>query len=454
MMHERWIPQTSRGFEEPNVCNPIPAMILSDQHSMTSRERFLTALNHREPDRIPIDFGATGVTGVHASVVAQLRDHFGLERRPVKVHEPYQMLALVEQDLADAMGLDVEGVFGAKTLFGFPASEWKPFSLWGEFDILVPVDFNTTVDSNGDLLIYPEGDLSVPPSGRMPKGGHFFDTIIRQEPVDDDHLDPEDNLEEFGPLNDADLAHYQQASGPAAASHRGVIAGLPGTALGDIALVPGPFLKHPKGIRDVAEWYVSTRARRHYIHEIYAKQVEQALANLDRIHKAVGEAAFDAVFVCGTDFGTQTSSFCSAATFNELWLPYYKQINGWIHKNTKWKTFKHSCGAVDRFIPSFIECGFDILNPVQCSATGMDPKHLKKEYGSSLVFWGGGVDTQKTLPFGTADEVRREVLERCEIFSRDGGFVFNSIHNIQAGTPVANVVAMLDAVHEFSSARV
>jgi hypothetical protein len=389
------------------------------------------------------------VTGVHATVVAALRDHYGLEKRPVKVHEPYQMLALVEDDLRDAMGIDVAGVAGPKTLFGFPAREWKPFSLWG-LDVLVPIDFNTTVDTNGDLLIYPEGDMNVPPSGRMPSGGYFFDSIIRQEPIDEDALNPEDNLEEFGPIADADLAHYCAAAAPAAASHRGVIAGVPGTALGDIALVPGPFLKHPKGIRDVTEWYVSTRARRGYIHKMYEKQVQYALANLERIHATVGDAAFDAVFVCGTDFGTQSSSFCSAATFNELWLPYYKQINDWIHKNTRWKTFKHSCGAVERFIPSFIECGFDILNPVQCSATGMDPTRLKSTYGSSIVFWGGGVDTQKTLPFGTPEEVRREVLGRCEIFAPGGGFVFNSIHNVQAGTPTLNVIAMLDAVREFN----
>ena len=416
---------------------------------MTSRERFRAALKHLEPDRIPMDFGGTAVTGIHASVVHALREHFGLAKRPVKVHEPYQMLGLVEDDLLDAMGIDVAGVFGPKNLFGFAARGWKPFNLWG-IDLEVPGDFNTTVDSNGDLLMYPEGDTSVPPSGRMPKGGYFFDSIIRQDPVDEDRLNPEDNLEEFGPISSADLEHYGAAAGPATANTRGVIAGLPGTALGDIALVPGPFLKHPKGIRDVTEWYVTTRARRDYVHKIYEKQVEYALANLARIHQVAGDDAFDAVFICGTDFGTQSSSFCSAATFNELWLPYYKQINGWVHKNTAWKTFKHSCGSVARFIPSFIECGFDILNPVQCSAAGMEPRHLKEAYGSSLVFWGGGVDTQNTLPFGTPEQVRREVLERCEIFAPGGGFVFNAIHNIQAGTPTANVIAMLEAVREFN----
>jgi len=416
---------------------------------MTNRERLLASLNHRQPDRIPIDLGGTGVTGIHCSVVAALRDHYGLEKRPVKVHEPYQMLGLVEDDLAEAMGLDVVGIPAPKTLFGFAARGWKPFRLWDELELLVPECFRTSVAANGDLLIYPEGDTSVPPSGRMPKGGYFFDSIIRQGPIEDERLDSADNLEEFGPIGEEDLQHYREAVA-AGRNGRGVIASLPGTALGDIALVPAPFLKRPKGIRDVTEWYVSTRIRRDYIHRIFAKQVEYALANLARIHAAVGDDAFDAVFTCGTDFGTQTSSFCSATTFNELWLPYYREINGWIHKNTPWKTFKHSCGAVGKFIPSFIEAGFDILNPVQCSAAGMDPQWLKSEFGSSLVFWGGGVDTQKTLPFGTPEQVRRQVLERCEIFSAGGGFVFNTIHNVQAGTPVANLVAMLDAVREFN----
>jgi hypothetical protein len=416
---------------------------------MTSRERLQATLQHRQPDRIPIDFGGSPVTGVHASIVAALRDYYGLEKRPVKVHEPFQMLGLVEDDLAEAMGLDVEGVFGYKTMFGFPAEQWKSFRLWDTLDLLVPVDFNTTVDTNGDLLIYPEGDLSAPPSGRMPQGGHFFDSIIRQDPIDDDKLKVEDNLEEFGPIDEEVLSHYCRGTAAAAATGRGILASVPGTYLGDIALVPAPFLKHPKGIRDVAEWYMSTKSRRPYIHQIFARQVEYAIANLARIHETVGDA-FDAVFTCGTDFGTQKSTFCSVATFRELWFPYYKEINDWIHTNTHWKTFKHSCGAVETLIPSLIECGFDILNPVQCSAARMDPRHLKDAYGASVVFWGGGVDTQKTLPFGTPDEVRREVLTRCEIFSRDGGFVFNTIHNIQAGTPVLNVVAMLNAVREFN----
>ena len=415
------------------------------------RERLVATLNHNQPDRIPIDFGGSGVTGMHASCVAALRHYYGLEKRPVRIHEPFQMLGLVDEDLQDAMGLDVTGVFPRNTMFGFPAEEWKRWQFNGQ-EVLVPGDFNTTVDANGDTLIYPEGDLTVPASGRMPRGGYFFDSIVRQDPFDEEKLNPEDNMEEFGPVVQEDLDHLVRATQEAWTTGRGVIASFGGTAFGDIALVPAPSLKHPRGIRDIAEWYVSTSSRQDYIHRVFERQCEIAIENLGRIYAAVGDSVH-AVFVCGTDFGTQTSAFCSVKTFRDLYFPYYKQVNDWIHSHTPWKTFKHSCGAVSKFLPSFIEAGFDILNPVQCSATGMEPEQLKANFGDQLVFWGGGVDTQRVLPFGTAAEVREQVLRRCEIFAPGGGFVFNSIHNVQAATPVENIVAMIDAVHEFNGRK-
>jgi hypothetical protein len=415
------------------------------------RQRLVAALNHKQPDRIPIDFGGTAVTGVHASCVAALRDHYGLEKRPVRVHEPFQMLALMEDDLQDAMGLAAEGVFARNTMFGFPADNWKRWQFNG-LEVLVPENFNTTVDANGDTLIYPEGDTTVAASGRMPRGGYFFDSIVRQEPFNEETLNPEDNMEEFSPVSQADLDHLAREARRASATGRGVIASFGGTAFGDIALVPAPFLKHPKGIRDITEWYVSTSSRQDYIHKIFERECEVAIGNLERIYAAVGDL-IQVVFVCGTDFGTQTSAFCSVKTFRNLYFPYYKQVNDWIHAHTPWKTFKHSCGSVSKFLPSFIEAGFDILNPVQCSATGMEPEQLKAVYGDQLVFWGGGVDTQKVLPFGTPAEVREQVLRRCEIFVPGGGFVFNSIHNVQAATPVENIIAMIDAVHEFNGGK-
>ena len=131
-------------------------------------------------------------------------------------------------------------------------------------------------------------------------------------------------------------------------------------------------------------------------------------------------------------------------------MPYYKRVNGWIHAHTGWKTLKHTCGAIEPFMELLIEAGFDIINPVQCSAAGMDPELIKKKHGDRLVFWGGGVDTQKVLPFGTEKEVRAQVLDRCGIFSKNGGFVFGAIHNVQANTPVKNIAAMIEAVREFN----
>ncbi len=401
---------------------------------------------------MPVDFGATSVTGIHVTCVAALREHYGLEKRPVKVIEPGQMLGEVDEELKRAMRLDVEGLFPATAKWGVRRERWKPWRLYDGLEVLVPGDFNTTRDANGDTLMYPRGDVTARPSGRMPNGGYFFDNIVYQDPIDEDRLDPADNLEEFGPIAEDELAQLERDARCARATGRAVIASFGGTALGDIALVPGVSLKHPKGIRDVAEWYISTRVRRDYIHKVFAGQCEIALANLARIAARVGDNV-DAVMLCGTDFGTQNSAFCSVQTFRELWLPYYLCLTRWIHAHTGWKVFKHSCGAVEKFLPAFIEAGFDILNPVQCSAAGMDPALLKERYGDRIVFWGGGVDTQHTLPFGTPGQVRREVLERCEIFSRNGGFVFNTIHNVQARTPIENLVAMIEALAEFNGRR-
>ncbi|MFO0892696.1 MAG: uroporphyrinogen decarboxylase family protein [Isosphaeraceae bacterium] len=413
-----------------------------------SRQRVLDAISHRQPDRVPLDFGSTSVTGIHVSCVAALRDHYGLEKRPVKVHEPFQMLGLLDEDLKQAMGIDVEGVFRRRTMFGFENRDWKPWTFNG-LDVLVAGKFNTTTDENGDTLIYPQGDLSAEPSGRMPKGFHFFDAIIRQKHLDPERLNVEDNLEEFGPLSQADLDTIKADVEAARATGRAIIANFGGMALGDIALVPAPFLKDPRGIRDVSEWYMSLKSRRDYVERIFERQTEIAMGNLERVYRTIGNSV-DIVFICGTDFGTQTSAFCSVPTFRELWLPYYKQMCDWVHAHTTWKCFKHSCGSVRRFYESFAEAGLEIVNPVQCSATGMEPEALKRDFGDVLTFWGGGVDTQKTLPFGTPAEVRDQVLGRCEAFAPGGGFVFNTIHNIQAGTPVENIVAMLDAVSEFN----
>jgi hypothetical protein len=412
-----------------------------------SRQNFLKTINHKQPDKVVVDFGSTGVTGIHVLIVEKLRDYYGLEKKPVRVVEPYQMLGEIDSELIKAMDIDVIGLFSAKNMFGIPNENWKVHkTLWGQ-EVLFPGSFNYTYNSNGDILMYPEGDTSVPPSGMMPKTGFFFDALDRQKPIDDSTLKVEDNLEEFGHITEPELAYWKVKVNGLKDNSKAVVASLGGTALGDIALVPAINLKDPKGIRGVEEWYISTLIREDFIKEIYDRQTDIAIENLRLLSEVIGNK-IDVVFTCGTDFGTQNSTFCSTETYDRVWLPYYKKLNDWIHQNTTWKTFKHSCGAVEPLMSHFIESGFDIINPVQINASGMDPRKLKEKYGDKLVFWGGGVDTQGAFAFGTPAQVREQVKSQCDILNNNGGFVFNTVHNIQANVPFENVVAMMEALKE------
>jgi hypothetical protein len=416
--------------------------------NMTSRERIEATCAHKQPDKLAVDFGGGFQTGIHVSMVYQLRQALGLDRpgTPVKVVEIYQMLGEIAPDLQDALGIDTVSLCGTGTMFGYPAKEFKEWRMHDGTPVLVPADFNTTLEPNGDLLQWPGNDRSVAPSGRMPAGGYFFDAIIRQQPVDEDNLNPADNTEEFSPIATDELDHYaRRAKILYEQTDRALFCTFGGLTFGDVALVPATFLKNPKGIRDVEEWYVTTASQPEYVKAVFERQAEIAIENLKRLNDAVGNR-ISVIQTNGTDFGTQNGPFCSVETYRELFLPYQKKVNGWIHANTNWKTFMHSCGGVWPLLDEIVEAEFDILNPVQCSATGMDPRQLKKKYGDKLVFWGGGIDTQHTLPFGTPNEVRAQVRERIEIFNEGGGFVFCSIHNVQACTPIKNLLAMFEAL--------
>ncbi|MBL8221829.1 MAG: methyltransferase, partial [Bryobacterales bacterium] len=158
------------------------------------------ALSHQQPSRIPIDLGSTAVTGIHVSAVAALRDAYGLPKRPVRVHEPYQMLGWIDEDLAACLSIDTAPVLPRENMFGFPNENWKQWNFRG-LDVLVPEKFHVQTGPDGALVIFPKGDTTAPPSGRMPLGSAFFDTIIRQPAFDDDTLRLEDNLEEFSPIS-------------------------------------------------------------------------------------------------------------------------------------------------------------------------------------------------------------------------------------------------------------
>lgn len=416
---------------------------------MTSRERVRAAINHRQPDRVPLDMGSTAVTGIAAATYARLRRSLGLPERPPRVHEPFQMLADVDDDMRAALGIDTTGVALPDTFFGYRNENWKPWRLFDGTDVLVAGKFVTQTAANGDLLIYPHGDTTLPPSGRMPNGGYYFDWIIRQQELDWDHLDPRVWADEMFAVYSADDVRNlaAQADHLYTTTSRAIVWSFGGGGFGDIAWVPGPNLAYPSGIRDPQDWIVAHKTNPEYITGIFERQCEIGLENLRLVWQAAG-SKIDVCFVSGTDLGAQDRSFISPDMYRTMYKPFHKRINDWIHQHTTWKVFFHSCGSIITLLDDLIDAGVDIINPVQCSAAGMDAATLKKRYGKQLVFWGGGIDTQWTLPFGSPDEVYRQARERIRIFNDGGGFVFNTIHNIQQNVPIDNIRAMLRAVAE------
>ena len=416
---------------------------------MTSRNRVHMALAHQAPDQIPLDLGGCGQTGINASTLYRLRDALGLQKQPIDVCEPFQILGTVTADVRARLGVDVIPLWNPTTLMGTGNRRTQAWQMPDGTPTMMADNFAFDVKGDGSTVVYPQGDRSVPPSMRMPAGGFFFDNIDRAPEFDEDELTPrEDYADNYGVVTPATRDYWAQESKALYEQTDYAIMGvLGGMGLGDSAELPGPFVKHPRGIRTMQDWLVALSAYPEYVHGVFELQTEVMLQNLAHYREAVGDRIV-CIFVSGSDFGTQNQTFISRQMFQTLFKPYYRKVNDWIHQNTPWKTFYHSCGSVYDFIPDFIDMGVDILNPVQCSAGGMEPRRLKAEFGKDIVFWGGGVNTQATLPFGTPDEVYREVRERCEIFSRDGGFVFSAIHNIVGQVPVENMLAMYKALDD------
>ncbi len=414
---------------------------------MESRIRVEQTLDHREPDIVPLDLGGSAVTGMHVSTVYRLRQALKLDApgTPVKVIEPYQMLGEITHDLQESLGVDVVGLTGPRAMFGYKNEDWKPWTTFDGTPVLVPGGFNTEPDFNGNIPMFANGDKNHPPSGWMPRDGFYFDSTERQKPLDWKKIDLEDNLEEFTKITMEDLNYFNGEAYRLHSTGKAVLANFGGSSFGDIALITGPDMKDPRGVRGVKEWYMCHVRRPDIIQGIFDYQLNIAIENFEKIHRRVGEKV-TAVFITGTDFGTQLKPIMSVQSFRKLYKPYHSKINEWVHENTSWKTFIHSCGSVAALIPEFIDSGFDILNPVQLSAANMDMRELKDKYGGRITFWGGGVDTQNTLPFGTPSEVEKQVKDRVRVFMRGGGFVFNTIHNVQPRIPIENVVAMYDAL--------
>lgn len=395
---------------------------------MTSRERVLASISHKPFDRAPIDLGSTIMTGIMASALTALREKLGLGGT-VRIHEIFQMLGEVEMDVVERLGVDVLPVSMLKGFFDIKREHYKPFRLFSGEEVLVPGQFNICTGSDGQWMLHEGGDATRPIVAKMPQGGYYFDAMHEMTQRMDFAPPPLSEIAaRYNCLNDEELDYLGQRA-------RWVRENTDKAAV--LEAVGATGLSH---VGSLTEFLMLMATDVGYVKEMLELESLCAVENLKLLKQAVGDMV-DVVVIDGFDYGTQKAELFSPDIFREIFMPAYRRQCDWVHANTCWKTWKHSCGSIAAILPMLIDAGIDIINPVQCSAAGMDAETLKNRFGRNVVFWGGGSDTQKTLPFGTPDEVRREVIQQIKTLGKGGGFVFCAVHNIQAKTPVENIVA-------------
>ncbi len=408
---------------------------------MTSRERVMAALEHRQPDRVPVDLGGTIMTGIMVQTLAKYRRYLDRQGKlpaasACKAYELYQMLGEVELDLVDHLALDVLPVEPEALFFGIKRTDYKPWELFDGTQVLMPGDFQVETEPSGGWLLHEQGNPARPPVARMPRDGYYFD-MVKDQTLHVDYEPPP-------------LSEMERAYGYALPSEKldGLAARAEELRPTGKALLLGCWLDFgPPSVGSSPDWLCLMVTDPDYVERLFRIKAEADLGRLEQLHAALGENV-DIFGVDGADYGTQRSEMFSPGLFERFHLPYYKTVNGWVHEQTAWKTWKHSCGSIPELIPLMIEGGLDAINPVQTSAAGMAPETLKQRFGSAITFWGGGVDTQRTLPFATPEQVYAQVTERLEVFGRGGGFVFAAVHNIQAKTPPENIEAVFQALRD------
>ena len=383
---------------------------------MTSLERVVTALEHREPDRIPLDLDGSCVTGISKITYEALREHFGLPKTEIRIHDKVFQTAYVDDDMADFLKVDVQSI--------------------------TPLDPQPNEISEPDHI---EGDYTVYTNVhgfkmRMPlQNGHYYDNT-NHPLAEAEEISDLDNYSWFDYRKDPLMYSHMKELGRKIAidNKRASTINYPGSGIFENAC----------NLLGYEEFYTRLITDKPFVHALMQRCMEQKMGFWERCLEEVGENAL----VCSEndDLGTQRSPFFSKELYKEMIFPYHKEFYSYIKQKAKGKVYvmMHSCGAIKELIPLLIEAGVDILNPIQVNAEGMDTKELKKEFGKDITFWGGGIDTQKVLPYGTEQDVRDEVKRRIDDLAPGGGFVFTQVHNIVSNVPLKNVIAMYETFYE------
>lgn len=399
---------------------------------MTSRERIVAAVNHQEPDLLPIDFGGMRSTGISAIAYNRLKAHLGIKGGQTRLYDIFQQLAEPEEEVLRRLGGDVVQLHRYEPSFGINIERWKPGALPDGSPCLEPEELNPQVAPNGDRLIVDSEGRTV---AIMPRGSLYYNQVLHPfanclTPADIDAVGfPRMSMKEIEFLRaNAKRLHDETDYAILGAFGGNILEG------GQFAFGYERFMYLLAAEPDLVAYFCE-------------RLTEAYLDDLRTYLDAVGE--YIQVIQMGDDLGTQAGPQLSVPMYREMIRPYHERQFRYIRENSNVAVFLHCCGAVSEYIPDLIEAGVQILNPVQITAAGMEPRRLKREYGKDLCFWGGGARMQTTVLNGSCQDIRREVRELIDIFSPGGGYVFNQVHNILANISPERVLAIYDTALDY-----
>jgi uroporphyrinogen decarboxylase len=409
---------------------------------MTSRERVLAALNHREPDRVPVDLSGHRSSGIAAIAYAKLRKFLGLKEKPARVYDPVQQLAIVDEDVLELFGVDTIELGRA---FALEDEAWADWTLPDGTPCQMPV-WALPERRTGEWVIRSKSGRTI---ARMPDGALYFEQAYFPFAEEGGPKTIPEAMDESmwtaiasppGPLTEGPdgLRLLSQGARELRGKTTRAIVGLFGGNLFEM----GQFLYRNDN------FFILLASDPKRAHEFLDKLVEIHLAKLEKFLGAVG--AHVDIVLFGDDLGMQTGPLLSPKMYREFFKPRHQILWNRAKRLADVKVMLHSCGGIRELIPDLIDAGLDAINPVQVSCRGMGARELKAEFGKDLVFWGGGCDTQSILPNETPERIRRHVKGQVEILSPGGGFVFQQVHNLLANIPLENVVAMYQAVNSLA----
>lgn len=412
---------------------------------MTSRERILSAINHQQADKVAVDLGATPSSNISAIAYNNLKKHIGMKEGHTRTYDVVQQVIQPEDKMLDLLGIDIVDL--GRT-FNTKDSDWYDYTLADGSTAQYPSWFKPKANKDGSITAtHKDGTLIA----KMPEGATFFDQMYY--PYVDGYPTDYKNLDEMmSKVLWAGLAHSPWDH----AKEDDFWEQLRRNAL-DLRQSTDRAISIVCGC-NLMEWGMFLRRMDNFLMDCYIdkKNAEILLDQLMVRHMATLEKVCDAVgdvvdiLRFGDDLGMDQGPFISPQVYQELFKPRHTMLNAYVHNNSKMKTFLHSCGSIYDLMPDLIDAGYDVINPVQTTARGMDPAVLKREFGKDITFWGGGCNTRTVLNHGTTEDVRRNVLENLAIFTPGGGFVFNQEHNIMPDVPPENIIAMYNAIREFN----